>query len=106
MSGAASGFCFRASLIFLALVFGTIATPLHGQVSEFAVKVEFIYNFTKFITWPSALFEGQSRSFNICTYGPALDSLLDGLASKTAQNYRLQSYTRSIAMPQALAKYL
>jgi len=48
---------------------------------EFKVKAAYLYNFTKFISWP----EKNTATFNICIVGDdPFKDLLDSLESKTA----------------------
>jgi hypothetical protein len=48
-----------------------------------AVKATFLYNFTKFIDWPTAAFEGISGPFRVCVFadiafGRAIEATLRG----------------------------
>ncbi|WP_230874862.1 YfiR family protein [Methylomonas sp. LL1] len=48
---------------------------------EYKIKAAYLYNFTKFITWP----ENHATTFNICIVGgDPFRKLLDNLESKTA----------------------
>lgn len=38
--------------------------------SEHELKAVFIYNFTKFIHWPSDSFNNENSAYQICVYGP------------------------------------
>ncbi len=50
---------------------------------EYKIKAAYLYNFTKFITWPPI----QNESFNICLIGnDPFSGLLDNLETKTAQD--------------------
>jgi hypothetical protein len=45
-------------------------TSAHGQpLDEYQVKAAFIYNFAKFIEWPSQAFHGPSEPIAICVIG-------------------------------------
>lgn len=49
---------------------------------EYKIKAAYLYNFTKFITWPTL----QDTSFNICLVGTdPFQNLLDSLETKTVQ---------------------
>lgn len=37
--------------------------------SEYDVKAAFLYNFTKFVEWPSSTFDDDRSSFKICIFG-------------------------------------
>lgn len=56
---------------------------------EYKVKAAYLYNFTKFITWP----EKHSPTFNICILGhDPFGNLLDTLESKTVQDKPIRLY--------------
>ena len=72
---------FRRKILFLALVVA-LFLPHSSRASsliEYEVKASFLYNFTKFVDWPSSARRGD---FSICVigkdyFGNALDSLKD-----------------------------
>ena len=50
--------------------------------TEYELKAAFIYNFTKFITWPAGSFESDESPINVCLlgsdpFGGAIDALKD-----------------------------
>lgn len=50
---------------------------------EYKIKAAYLYNFTKFITWPDL----QGTTFNICLVGgDPFQELLDNLEAKTVQD--------------------
>jgi len=50
---------------------------------ELKIKAAYLYNFTKFITWPAT----SAPTFNFCVIGlDPFNELLDSLESKTAQD--------------------
>lgn len=52
-----------------------------GEDIEYKIKAAYLYNFTKFITWP----EKNTATFNICVVGnDPFQNLLDSLEAKTA----------------------
>ena len=63
-----------------------VQTPLSAQrpeVDEDGVKAAFLYNFTKFIDWPSSAFAADSSPFVVCAYADAgfrkkLEEILQG----------------------------
>jgi len=71
---------FRTRLIGLALLL--CAHSLFAAASvEHKIKAAYLYNFTKFVTWP----ELHSETFNLCLLGEnSFGSLLDSLESRTA----------------------
>ena len=68
----------------LTLLACLICNVAYGEETlENKVKAAYLYNFTKFITWP----EINSATFNICIVGPdPFQNLLDNLETKTANN--------------------
>lgn len=58
----------RAAFL-LCIVLGSIRTSLAQIPAGGQVKVNFIYNFAKFVTWPSGTFPASSDSFALCAYG-------------------------------------
>jgi len=68
----------------IALVFGlSFGTALGSDNLEYKIKAAYLYNFTKFISWPPK----NTATFNICIVGSGSDpfnGLLDSLETKTA----------------------
>jgi hypothetical protein len=60
---------------------------------EYKIKAGYLYNFTKFISWP----ENESETFNLCIIGKdPFGSIIDPIEKRTVKNkpirlYRLQS---------------
>jgi hypothetical protein len=48
-------------------------------VSEYDVKAAFLYNFAKFIDWPSQTFSGAGSAFTICLVGDPFKGALQRL---------------------------
>ncbi len=75
-----STFFFRTQLLGLALLLCAHSLCAAASV-EHKIKAAYLYNFTKFVTWP----ELQSETFNLCILGKnPFGSLLDSLESRTA----------------------
>jgi uncharacterized protein DUF4154 len=55
----------------LKIVIGVVlGASAHGQaLDEYRVKAAFVYNFAKFIEWPSRAFHGPSEPIAICVLG-------------------------------------
>lgn len=53
-------------LILLAPGLHCTAHAQHPSASEHAIKAAFIYNFTKFVSWPATSFSAPSVPFKIC----------------------------------------
>ncbi|MGH9582879.1 MAG: YfiR family protein [Bryobacteraceae bacterium] len=56
-----------------------------AQVSEYALKAAFLYNFAKFVEWPAEAFSSPSAPLVLCTYGNNRvgDALQDIVKEKT-----------------------
>ena len=60
------------------------ARPLTEQVAEeYHVKASFLYNFARFVEWPSGTFHSQQEPFQICVlgadpFGNALEETFNG----------------------------
>jgi hypothetical protein len=74
----------RRLLAAVLLCAGAAVTSAQDADLEYRVKAAYLFNFTKFIEWPSAAFVGgRSFSFSICVagrnpFGPALTTTLIG----------------------------
>jgi hypothetical protein len=56
---------------------------------EYKVKAAYLYNFTKFITWPAT----NNATFNLCVVGKSqFGNLLDALETKTALDKPIRIY--------------
>jgi hypothetical protein len=47
-----------------------LASGVQGQVDEYQVKALFLYNFTKYVSWPSQSFSSPTDPIVICVLGP------------------------------------
>lgn len=81
----------------IALVFGlSFGTALGSDNLEYKIKAAYLYNFTKFISWPPK----NTPTFNICIVGSGSDpfnGLLDSLETKTAQDKPIRVFRYSDA---------
>jgi YfiR/HmsC-like len=59
---------FKRLLIFAALLLGP-AAKAQAPMGESAVKAMFVYNFLKFVEWPSAASTAPGESFVVCIIG-------------------------------------
>jgi YfiR/HmsC-like len=87
-----------ATVLWLLLV----ASSVLGQAKpgEYQVKAAYLYNFGRFVEWPSKVTTASTGSFTICVlgedpFGPALDSTLTG---ETRGNQKVAA--RRISSPQ------
>ncbi len=71
---------FRASIFGLIFIMFTHSS-LAGASVEYKIKAAYIYNFTKFVTWPKT----ESDTFNLCILGKEpFGPLLNSIESRTA----------------------
>lgn len=83
-------------------VIGYLLLPLMGGIadhgmadaaetlSENQVKVAYLYNFTKFVEWPSTSFRDKESPFNLCLLGrDPFEQLLSILTKKTVRGRAL-----------------
>jgi hypothetical protein len=74
----------RRLLVAVLLCAGPAVTSAQDADLEYRVKAAYLFNFTKFIEWPDAAFDGgRSFAFSICVagrnpFGPALSATLVG----------------------------
>ncbi len=65
------------SLVFILFTHSSLA----GASVEYKIKAAYIYNFTKFVTWPKT----ESNTFNLCVLGKEpFGPLLNSIESRTA----------------------
>jgi len=70
---------FSAISIVMCLIF--FSQAILAESMEQKIKAAYIYNFTKFVTWP----EHQSETFNLCILGnDPFGPLINGIESRTA----------------------
>jgi hypothetical protein len=73
-------FFFSTKIVVLALLLCTHSAFAAATV-EYKIKAAYLYNFTKFITWP----ERQSETFNLCILGKdPFGSLIESIESREA----------------------
>lgn len=59
------------------------------QIAEYRLKTAFLYNFSRFVSWPEATLHDRSE-FTLCVTGTdSFGTQLDGLAGKTVQGNTL-----------------
>jgi hypothetical protein len=68
-----------SALVLVVLSAGAARAQLH-ETGENAVKAAFLYNFTKFVSWPAAAFEDPAMPFNVCVVAdPVLRRSVEGM---------------------------
>jgi uncharacterized protein DUF4154 len=79
---------FRVVATFLIAVVGSSAGEAQSN-SEYQIKAAYLYNFGKFVEWPSAAFSGPSDPFRICILGesPFDQNLESAFSSRKIQNH-------------------
>jgi hypothetical protein len=83
----------RAPILCLSMIsFSLLPPALIAQAktaSEYEIKAAFLYNFAKFVEWPSSTFTDSKQPFNICVLGadPFGHSLDDAVLGKTVANH-------------------
>jgi len=89
---------FAVALAVLLFPFATAATASGAadQASEYAVKAAFLYNFAKFVTWPTEASDSHTGSFCIAVVGddPVGDALKDLVQGKNlnGRTIRVESF--------------
>jgi len=80
----AFGFSLRAAaLLLLAACAPLICRAQQERPTEYQVKAVYLFNFSRFVSWPAGPAADSSRPFSICVlgkdpFGAALDSILAG----------------------------
>ncbi len=78
-------------LLSLVLIPEVTASAYAGDHStEYKIKAAYLYNFTKFITWPEAMSPGTTQTINICIIGKnPFGSFLEPLTQMESKNTTL-----------------
>lgn len=70
------------SMLLLAMIScpGKVSCDENPKPSEYEVKAAYIYNFARYVEWPSGAFQDQSKSIHVCVigddpFGPSLTAL-------------------------------
>jgi hypothetical protein len=66
------------------ILFSVSTTPAQDAAVEYQVKAAFLFNFAKFVEWPSRAFPATNSAFNICLAGDPFR----GAVEKTIQGER------------------
>ncbi|HET7749813.1 MAG TPA: YfiR family protein [Terriglobales bacterium] len=69
--------------------------------SEYQLKAAYLYNFAKFVEWPSAAFGGPSDPFRICILG---DSPFDQNVEIALSGRRVQNHPVHVIYPDSTAQ--
>jgi hypothetical protein len=85
----------RAVLFALAVIL--CGTGRADSAAEDSVKAGFVYNFAKFVTWPSRAAEARDGSLTVCALGSALSGKIALLEGRQAQQRSI--HVRSATTP-------
>jgi hypothetical protein len=78
----------------LALWWGLAGVALaQGENSAADIKTAFIYNFAKFVEWPSSVFAEPQSPLQLCVWGQALEGRLQLLNGREAQGHPIRVRT-------------
>jgi hypothetical protein len=86
-----------AMLFLIVSVFLSTLSFAQEDNIEYKIKAGYLYNFTKFISWP----ENESETFNLCIIGKdPFGSIIDPIEKRSVKNkpirlYRFQSMTEA-----------
>lgn len=79
----------RSTTLLLLSLLLLCATTAHAedQTSEYKVKAAYLYNFTKFVSWPDTTLPGDTQTINICVLGKnPFGSLLEPITHMKTQD--------------------
>lgn len=83
----------RAVLVVVCLAFLSLRSAWAiepGGLSENEVKAAYLYNFAKFVDWPSTAFPRENTPLIICIVGTSqLNEVIESLSGKTVRSHRL-----------------
>jgi YfiR/HmsC-like len=73
--------CAVALAVLLSVAAATFAWAQANPAVEYQVKAAFLHNFTKFVEWPAAAFQGEKSPIILCVFkhdpfGSALDEVI------------------------------
>jgi hypothetical protein len=78
-----------AALLLMLLSVAVAGTTDEAQHTEYRIKTAFLYNFSRFVSWPEAALQDRSE-FSLCTLGSTLfGEQLDTLTGKTVHGKTL-----------------
>ncbi len=78
------------------LILMSVALGAWAEVEEAELAAAYLYNFSKFVTWPGDSFAGANAPLVLCVYGrPAPEDALETLNGKPAQGHPVRVERRS-----------
>ncbi len=90
-----------AILITLLLVVAGSGVVQAQSNSEYQIKAAYLYNFAKFVEWPSGAFSGPSDPFRICILG---DSPFDPNIERALAGRKIQNHPVHVIYPDSTAQ--
>lgn len=89
----------------VALAFMLLTSLSHADqpAQEYAVKAAYLYNFAKFVQWPSDTFTDQNSPMTLCVIGEnPFNQALDAIVGKKVRSHRIT--VRTLPFRQVVAK--
>lgn len=104
-SGKDEGLCWKSFLrilttLLIILMAGSAVVQAQGR-GEYQIKAAYLYNFAKFVEWPSAAFSEPSDPFRICILG---DSPFDPDIERALSGRRIQNHAVRVIYPDNTAQ--
>ncbi|AFL73330.1 YfiR family protein [Thiocystis violascens] len=92
--------CRRRTRRLIVALLACAALGARAEVRETELAAAYLYNFSKFVTWPSDSFAGANAPLLLCVYGrPASGDALDTLDGKSAQGHTVRVERRARGAP-------
>jgi hypothetical protein len=90
----------RQLTLVLVSILVVAGSQAYGQMDEYSVKAGYLYNFSKYVTWPEGALSAPNTPFVICIFGndPFAGRLDQAIAGKTAGDGRALEVKR-VNMP-------
>ena len=93
-------FIFGIAAILLIVVAGVGVVEAQSN-SEYQIKAAYLYNFGKFVQWPSGAFSGPSDPFRICILG---ESPFDQKLESAFSSRKIQNHPVHVIYPDSIAQ--
>lgn len=79
----------RLKVFFIALLFLSTQSFAQDNSIEYKIKAGYLYNFTKFITWP----DDESETFNLCILGnDPFGSIINPIEKRSVKNKQIRLF--------------
>lgn len=90
-----------ALVILLVLLIAVPRLAKAQSGTEYQIKAAFLYNFAKFVDWPSSAFNGDADPFKICVLG---DSPFGSDLERTISARKVQSHPVHVIYPESVSQ--